>query len=234
MKEINIRFKTKEEFYKDSEPIPFIITIDGVTQENVNRFAIDLKNDVDNLDDYTYTIEKLLKYPTNKLEKDRLINNGSVELKVYDKAKQSQDKSAVPTNIENQNNENQSKGIIREILENKLNEKVMIVDKNEDLTKRFEDFNNLNFMTKYHLINDKRYSIDKDGNIRVKQDNSNPLDSMSFYSQDYQPSFDKGYKIEKDGSLSFIFEPSNNFIILYSLRTAFSQGIQKKLLHQLH
>jgi hypothetical protein len=63
MKEINIRFKTQEEFHADCNSIPFVITIDGIIQENVNRFSIDLINGVQNLDDYTYTIERFLKYP---------------------------------------------------------------------------------------------------------------------------------------------------------------------------
>lgn len=63
MKEINIRFKTQEEIHNDCNSIPFIIAIDGEIQKDVNRFSIDLKNNVENLDEYTYVIEKFLKYP---------------------------------------------------------------------------------------------------------------------------------------------------------------------------
>jgi hypothetical protein len=61
MKEINIRFKTQDEFYKDSHSLPFVITIDGELQNNVKRFAIDLDNIKNyNLDDYAYLIEKYI------------------------------------------------------------------------------------------------------------------------------------------------------------------------------
>lgn len=63
MKEINIRFKTQEEMHEDSFTLPFVITIDGEVQKDVKRFAIDLNNGEQNLDNYNYLIEKYLKFP---------------------------------------------------------------------------------------------------------------------------------------------------------------------------
>lgn len=62
MKEISIQFKTKSEL-SHSDSFPFIITIDGVEQKNIKRFAIDLNAENKNIESNTYTIERFMNYP---------------------------------------------------------------------------------------------------------------------------------------------------------------------------
>ena len=62
MKEISIRFKTKSEL-SYSDYFPFVITIDGVEQKNIKRFAIDLSAENKNIESNFYTIEKFMEYP---------------------------------------------------------------------------------------------------------------------------------------------------------------------------
>lgn len=68
MKEISIRFKTKTEL-SHSDCFPFIITIDGVEQNNIKRFAIELSAGNDNIEGNTYTIERFIDYPKEYLFK---------------------------------------------------------------------------------------------------------------------------------------------------------------------
>lgn len=63
MKEIKIRFKTKEEFHKNPNELPFVITIDDEIQNNIKRFKIDLIDGERNLENYSYLIEKYTIYP---------------------------------------------------------------------------------------------------------------------------------------------------------------------------
>ena len=62
MKELSIRFKTIDEL-SNSDRFPFIVTIDGVEQNNIKRFTMELNAENDNIESNTYTIERFMDYP---------------------------------------------------------------------------------------------------------------------------------------------------------------------------
>lgn len=67
IKEIHIRFKTQAEISQSKYSFPFIITIDGIEQEKIKRFSIDINAENENIEANTYTIEKYMDYPENTI-----------------------------------------------------------------------------------------------------------------------------------------------------------------------
>lgn len=72
MEQIVIRFKSIDELNQSNHSFPFVITIDGVEQENVKRFSIDLDSDQTNIENYSYTIEKYMDYPNSFFNKQNI------------------------------------------------------------------------------------------------------------------------------------------------------------------
>lgn len=66
MKEISIRFKTQNEL-SATDYFPFVITIDGIKQENIKSFSMNLSAENQCIEDNTYTIERFMNYPDEYL-----------------------------------------------------------------------------------------------------------------------------------------------------------------------